>query len=40
MLELDCHLTKDHQTVVFHDFALNRTTNQYGYIRDTDFDVN
>ena len=39
MLELDCHLTKDHQTVVHHDFALNRTTGQLGFIRDIEYDV-
>jgi len=39
MLELDCHLTKDRQTVVHHDFALNRTTGQFGYIRDIEYDV-
>ncbi len=40
MLELDCHITKDHQTVVHHDFSLNRTTGQLGYIRDLEYDVN
>jgi glycerophosphoryl diester phosphodiesterase len=39
MIELDCHLTKDHQTVVHHDFVLNRTTGHLGYIKDTDYDV-
>ncbi len=39
MLELDCHLTKDRQTVVHHDFALNRTTGQLGFIRDLEYDV-
>lgn len=39
MLELDCHLTRDGQAVVHHDFALNRTTNQFGYIRDIEYSV-
>ena len=39
MLELDCHLTKDKQAVVHHDFALLRTTGHAGYIRDTNYDV-
>ncbi|CAF4469186.1 unnamed protein product [Rotaria sp. Silwood2] len=38
MLELDCHLTKDSQAIVHHDFALNRTTDQIGFIRDTEYD--
>lgn len=39
MLELDCHLTKDRQAVVHHDAALNRTTEQFGFIRDVDYSV-
>lgn len=39
MLELDCHLTKDHQVVVHHDFALNRTTSNNGFIREMDYEV-
>ncbi len=39
MLELDCHLTKDHQVVVHHDFSVNRTTGEDGFIRDTAYDV-
>lgn len=39
MLELDCHLTKDNQAVVHHDFALNRTTGELGFIRDIEYDV-
>ncbi|CAF0766022.1 unnamed protein product [Adineta ricciae] len=38
MLELDCHLTKDDQVVVHHDFAINRTTGQNGFIRDMNYD--
>ncbi|CAF3621393.1 unnamed protein product [Rotaria sp. Silwood1] len=38
MLELDCHLTKDSQAIVHHDFALNRTTGQIGFIRDIEYD--
>ena len=40
MLELDCHLTKDHQVVVHHDFSVNRTTGEDGFIRDMNYDVN
>ena len=39
MLELDCHLTKDHQVVVHHDFSINRTTAEDGFIRDIAYDV-
>ena len=39
MLELDCHLTKDHQVVVHHDFSVNRTTGEDGFIRDMNYDV-
>jgi len=40
MIELDCHLTKDKQTVVHHDASIDRTTGQPGFIRDFDYDVN
>lgn len=39
MFELDCHLTKDHQVVVHHDFSVNRTTGEDGFIRDMNYDV-
>jgi glycerophosphoryl diester phosphodiesterase len=39
MLELDCHLTKDEQVVVHHDFAIDRTTGENGFIRDIEYDV-
>jgi len=39
MLELDCHITKDHQPVVHHDFSLDRTTGHIGYIRDIEYKV-
>ena len=39
MLELDCHMTKDRQVVVHHDFSLDRTTGQFGFIRDTEYEV-
>jgi glycerophosphoryl diester phosphodiesterase len=39
MLELDCHLTKDDQVVVHHDFSVNRTTGEDGFIRDINYDV-
>ena len=39
MLELDCHMTKDRQTIVHHDFALDRTTGHFGHIRDTEYEV-
>ncbi|CAF0794409.1 unnamed protein product [Adineta steineri] len=38
MLELDCHMTKDRQTVVHHDFLLNRTTGELGFIKDIEYD--
>ncbi|CAF1047076.1 unnamed protein product [Adineta ricciae] len=38
MLELDCHLTKDHQVVVHHDPSLHRTTGHLGYIKDIEYD--
>ncbi|CAF4580174.1 unnamed protein product [Rotaria sp. Silwood1] len=37
MLELDCHLTKDKQVVVHHDFSLDRTTGEDRFIRDLDY---
>jgi len=39
MLELDCHLTKDHQVVVHHDFSLDRTAHQIEFIRDMNYEV-
>lgn len=39
MLELDCHMTKDRQTVVHHDFTLSRTTGHEGFIKDLNYDV-
>ena len=39
MLELDCHMTKDHQTVVHHDFSLERTTGHAGFIKDIEYHV-
>ncbi|HLF89102.1 MAG TPA: glycerophosphodiester phosphodiesterase family protein [Anaerolineales bacterium] len=33
-LELDIHLTKDHELVVIHDDTLDRTTNGLGWVRD------
>ncbi|CAF3635792.1 unnamed protein product [Rotaria socialis] len=38
MLELDCHLTKDNQVVVHHDFSIERTTGDDRFIRDIDYD--
>lgn len=38
MIELDCHLTKDHQTIVHHDASVDRTTGQPGFIRDIEYD--
>ncbi|CAF0890242.1 unnamed protein product [Rotaria sordida] len=37
MLELDCHLTKDNQVVVHHDFSLDRTTGEEIFIRDIEY---
>ena len=34
MLELDIHLTKDHEAVVIHDGTLERTTNGQGKVPD------
>jgi glycerophosphoryl diester phosphodiesterase len=39
MFELDCHLTKDDQVVVHHDFSIERTTGQNGFIRDIKYEV-
>jgi glycerophosphoryl diester phosphodiesterase len=39
MLEIDCHMTKDHRAVVHHDATLSRTTGHNEYIRDIDYDV-
>ena len=33
-VELDVHLTKDHQIVVIHDEKINRTSNGKGYVKD------
>ncbi|RIN77000.1 glycerophosphodiester phosphodiesterase [Staphylococcus simulans] len=34
MLEIDVHLTKDHQLVVIHDDKIDRTSNGSGYVKD------
>jgi glycerophosphoryl diester phosphodiesterase len=34
ILELDVHLTRDHEVVVTHDETLDRTTSGHGYVRD------
>ncbi|MGK0290772.1 MAG: glycerophosphoryl diester phosphodiesterase [bacterium] len=34
IVELDVHLTKDRQVVVFHDCTLERTSNGKGYIHE------
>ena len=39
MLELDCHMTKDYQVVVHHDFTLNRTTGELEFIRNIEYSV-
>jgi glycerophosphoryl diester phosphodiesterase len=39
MLEIDCHLTKDHHVVVHHDFSINRTTGQDELIKNIEYDV-
>lgn len=33
-IELDMHLTKDHQLVICHDERIDRTSNGHGYIKD------
>ncbi|KHD86311.1 glycerophosphodiester phosphodiesterase [Heyndrickxia ginsengihumi] len=33
-IELDVHMTKDHELVVIHDEKLDRTTNGTGYVKD------
>jgi len=33
-MEIDIHLTKDHEVVVFHDSTLDRTSTGSGYIKD------
>lgn len=33
-VELDVHLTKDHQIVVIHDETINRTSNGTGFVKD------
>jgi glycerophosphoryl diester phosphodiesterase len=38
-LELDVHLSRDGHLVVMHDKTLDRTTNGFGAIADTDFDT-
>lgn len=39
MIELDCHITKDHQVVVHHDFSMERTTGEARLIHDTEYNV-
>lgn len=39
MLELDCHLTKDEQVVVLHDFNLKRLTGVSCDISDVAYAV-
>lgn len=39
MLELDCHLTKDEQVVVLHDFHLKRSTGVSTSISDVVYAV-
>lgn len=38
-IELDVHLTKDGEVVVFHDFELSRMTKKTGYIFDYTLDA-
>lgn len=33
-LEIDLHMTKDHEIIIMHDHTVNRTTNGTGRIRD------
>jgi glycerophosphoryl diester phosphodiesterase len=37
-MEIDIHMTKDHQIVVFHDPTLERTSTGTGYIKDLTLD--
>lgn len=37
-IEFDVHLTKDHQLVIIHDEAIDRTSNQHGLIKDMTYD--
>ena len=38
LLELDVHLTRDGQVVVFHDASTARTTGRSMLVTDTNFD--
>ncbi len=38
MIELDIHMTKDGELVVFHDWYLHRVTNNYGSIHEKTWD--
>ena len=38
MIELDVHLTRDHEVVVHHDFKLGRTTRFHGAINKYDLE--
>lgn len=33
-IELDVHLSKDHELIVIHDETIDRTSNQTGYVKD------
>lgn len=37
-IELDVHLTKDHELVVIHDEMINRTSNGQGFVKDLTVD--
>ena len=37
-IELDVHLSKDGQVIIFHDESLERLTGQKGFVRDFAFD--
>ena len=37
LVEIDVHLSKDREVVVFHDLTLNRTTNGSGKISETNW---